>query len=75
MKKGKGVNELLDLIFSEDLSVSRLKKLGFSEEDAIEFLSMLHQDNSKYMRVLNKDERESFTPDAMIYLLSMLQSG
>ncbi len=75
MKKDKGVGELLDILFSEGLSRTKLLNLGFSEDDADNFLRMLHQDNSSYMRILNKEERESFTSDAIIFLLSMLQSG
>ncbi len=75
MKKDKGVGELLDILFSEGLSRAKLLNLGFSEDDADNFMRMLHQDNSSYMRILNKEERESFTSDAIIFLLSMLQSG
>jgi Protein of unknown function (DUF494) len=75
MKNDSGVSDLLDILFSEGLSKTRLLNLGFSEEDAENLLKMLHQDNSSYMRILNWEERESLTPDAIIYLLSMLQSG
>ncbi|MCF7912390.1 MAG: DUF494 family protein [Candidatus Cloacimonetes bacterium] len=75
MKKDNGVNDLLDILFSEGLSKNRLLNLGFSEEDAENLLKMMHQDNNNYMRILNWEERESLTSDAIIYLLSMLQSG
>lgn len=75
MKKDRGLSELLDIIFSEDLSKKRLMTLGFSEEDAENFLKMLHHDNTRYMRILNREERESLTSDAIIYLLSLLQSN
>jgi len=75
MKKDSGVNELMDILLNEGLSKTKLLNLGFSEEDAENLLKMLHQDNTKYMRILNWEERESLTPEAIIYLLSMLQSG
>jgi len=74
MKKERGLSELLDIIFSEKVDKKRLMKLGFTEEDAETFLKMLYQDNTRYMRILNREERDSFSPDAIIYLLSLLQS-
>ena len=75
MKKDSSVNELMDILLNEGLSKTKLLNLGFSEEDAENLLKMLHQDNTKYMRILDLEERESLTPEAIIYLLSMLQSG
>jgi uncharacterized protein Smg (DUF494 family) len=74
MKKDKGFSELLDLLFSEDMDKDRLLKLGFSEEDADNFLRMMSQDPKGYMRIVTREERQSFTMDAIIYLLSLLQS-
>ncbi|MCF7920144.1 MAG: DUF494 family protein [Candidatus Cloacimonetes bacterium] len=74
MKKDNGVNELLDLLFSTELDKEQLQQLGFSEEDAENFLRMMRKDNGNYMRILTREERNSFTMDSMIYLLSLLQS-
>lgn len=74
MKKDKEINELIDLLFNEDVDKEKLMLLGFSEEDADRFLQMVQQETSNYLRVLTYDERESFTQDAIIYLLTLLQT-
>jgi uncharacterized protein Smg (DUF494 family) len=74
MKKDKGVNELIDLLFSEELNRDQLVQLGFSIEDAENFLRMMRQESGSYMRILTREERDSLTMDAIIYLLSLLQS-
>jgi uncharacterized protein Smg (DUF494 family) len=71
----KSIGDKVEQLFSEKLNKSRLLKIGFSEDDAEDLLRILHEDNTSYMRILNNEERENFTKDAIIYLLSMLQSG
>lgn len=74
-EKDQEINDLIDILFNDDIDKQKLMLLGFNEEDADNFLNMIDRESGSYLRVLTLEERESFTSDAIIYLLSLMQTS
>lgn len=67
-------DDLLELMLSDKISHTKLKKMGLSEQDIKTYMeNLLHQSsNGGYNRILADDERRVITPQAFGYLVNML---